>query len=399
VVAEIALCLMLVTGAGLAVRGFYELLRVDPGFRADHVLTFRMSLPAVTYPAGPPVAHFYEQVLDKIRTIPGVQSAGAISHLPMDKTSPSGSVFVETSNARALLHLANIPYGYVETDQRFVTPSYFATMKTSVVTGRAFQDADTASSPAVVIVDSKFASEIWPNQNPLGQHISIVTVPKSNPPRPVWCTVVGVVAHVHNAGLDQEGRGQAYFPNAQDPFDGARAMTVAIRTDADPTSITSSAREQVLSIDRTEPIFDIHTMDEVLASSVGQRRLSLDLLALFAILAGVLAAIGVYGVISFGVSQRRRELGIRMALGARPGDMERMVIADGMRLGLLGVGAGLLGAYSLARYMAPLIYGVGTHDPLTFSLVPILLLMVAGAASWVPARRASRVDLGVLREE
>ena len=140
-------------------------------------------------------------------------------------------------------------------------------------------------------------------------------------------------------------------------------------------------------------------MDEVLASSVGQRRLSLNLLALFAILAGILAAIGVYGVIAFGVSERRRELGIRMALGARPGDMEQMVIADGMRLGLLGIGAGLLGAYSLARYMAPLIYGVGTHDPLTFSLAPIVLLMVAVAASWAPARRASRVDLGGLREE
>ncbi len=273
-------------------------------------------------------------------------------------------------------------------------------MRTPLTAGRLFTPADSAMSPPVAIVDSDFASQIWPGQNPLQQHISIMNVPKSNPPRPIWCTVVGVVAHVHNNSLDQGGRVQAYFPDTQDPYDGARAMTLAIRTSSDPNMITSAAREQVRAVDRSEPVFDVHTMDEVVANSLQQRRLSLNLLALFAAVAGILAAIGVYGVMAFGVSQRRRELGIRMALGARPGDMRRMVMGDGLRLGLAGIGIGLIGAFSLTRFMAPLLYGIGSHDPVTFAVVPVVLLIIALAASWIPAHRASRVDpIGVLRQE
>lgn len=400
VVAEIAFSLMLVTGAGLAIRGFSQLMRVDPGFRTDHILTFRMSLPAVTYPAGAPVTRFYEQVLDRVRAIPGVQTAGAISHLPMGNTYSSGSLFVESSNSRTLLHVPTQPYGFLETDQRFVTTGFFDAMKTPLVAGRGFTAADAAGAPTVAIVDSKFAAEIWPGQNPLQQHVAIAMDRTANPPRPIWCTVVGVVAHMRNYGLDTVGRVQAYFPQAQAPFDNARTMTVAIRTGSDPASIINSAREQVLAVDRSEPVFDVHTMDEVVASTLDERRLSLNLLALFAGVAGVLAAIGVYGVMAFGVSQRRRELGIRMALGAQPGDVQRMVIADGVRLGLLGIGVGLIGAFSLASYMAPLIYGIGTHDPITFAVVPVVLLVVALSASWAPALRASHVDpVGVLRQE
>ncbi|HLJ47157.1 MAG TPA: ABC transporter permease [Bryobacteraceae bacterium] len=400
VVAEIAFSLMLVTGAGLAIRGFRELLRVDPGFRTDHILTMRMSLPAVTYPQGPRVARFYDQVLNRIRTLPGVVTAGAISILPMGKSSSSGSVSVENSNSQSLQHVPNFAYGYLETDQRFITPGYLETMKTPLVAGRSFTSADTSNSPGVAIVDSKFAATIWPGQNPLGQRISISNVPNSNPPRPVWCTVVGVVAHVHNFALDQEGRVQAYFPDTQDPFDGSRAMTVTIRTSSDPESLISAARQQVLAVDRSEPVFDVLTMDAVVAGSLEQPRLSLSLLSLFAAVAGILAAIGVYGVMAFGVSQRRRELGIRMALGARPGDMWRMVIGDGLRLGLLGIVLGLAGAFSLTRFMAPLLFGVGTHDPVTFTIVPLALLTVALLASWIPALRAGRVEpIGVLRQE
>jgi predicted permease len=400
VVAEISFSLMLVTGAGLAVRGFYQLLRVDPGFRTDHILTFRLSLPAITYPAGPPVARFYQQVLERVRVIPGVQSAGAISHLPMGKTYSSGSVFVENSSASELLHLPTMPYGYLEADQRFVTPGYFDAMKTALVAGRAFTPTDTISSPPVAIVDTKFAAEMWPGRNPLQQRISIQTVAKSNPPRPVWCTVVGVVAHVHNYGLDEQGRVQAYFPNTQDPYDSSRAMTVAMRTGSDPGSIIGAAREQVLAIDRSEPIFEVKTMEEVVSRAVEQRRLSLNLLVLFALVAALLAAFGVYGVMSFTVSQRRRELGIRMALGARPAEMQRMVIAGGARLGIIGITIGLIGAFWLTRFMAPLLYGVGTHDPVTFVIVPAVLLIVALSASWIPAVRASHVDpIEVLRQE
>ena len=400
VIAEIAFCLVLVTGAGLACRGFYQLLRVDPGFRTDHMLTFRMTLPALTYPPGTAVSRFYDQVLDRVRHIPGVQDAGAISHLPMAADYSSGSVFVETSDARALLHIPRTPYGYLETDQRFITPGYFEAMKTPLIAGRLFSAADNATAAPVAIVDSAFAATIWPGRNPLQQHISISTVPKSAPPRPVWCTVVGVVAHVHNTGLDQQGRVQAYFPNLQDPFDGARGMTVVLRTASDPSAVLNSARAEVAAVDRTQPIFDVRTMDEVVSASLEQRRLSLDLLALFAGVAGVLAAIGIYGVMAFGVNQRRRELGIRMALGARPADMHRMVVADGARLAAIGIGIGLAGAFWLARYMAPLIYGIGTHDPLTFVLVPVALLAIALAASSIPALRAGHVEpIEVLRQD
>jgi predicted permease len=400
VVSEIAFSLLLVVGAGLTIRSFYQLLRVDPGFRTDHILTMRMTLPSVTYPTGPAVPQFFHNVLDKFRALPGVESAGAISQLPMGDVYSSGSVFVENSSSQMLQHLPRVPYGYLETDQRFITPGYFETMKTPLLSGRVFSEADTAASPLVAIVDTEFAADLWPGQNPLQQKISINTVQNSNPPQPVWITVVGVVTHVHNYSLDVEGRVQAYFPQTQDPFGGSRAMFVTIRTASDPAAIANSARDQVLAIDRREPVYDVHTMDEVVASSVEQPKLSLELLGLFAAVAAMLAAIGIYGVMAFAVSQRKHELGMRMALGAQPRDILQMVIGQGAKLAIAGVVLGLAGALYLARYMAPLLYGVGTRDPTTFVIVPLLLLGVAIAASWIPAVRATRVDpIVTLRHE
>jgi predicted permease len=400
VVSEIAFSLLLVTAAGLTIRSFYQLLRVDPGFRTDHILTMRMNLPSITYPVGPAGPQFYRKVLDRIRVVPGVESSGAISQLPMGNSYSSGSVLVEDSTSQALQHFPNFPYGYLETDQRFVTPGYFETMKTPLISGRMFSDADTATSPLVAIVDSDFASNIWPGQDPLQKKISINSVPNSNPPKPIWCTVVGVVAHVHNYGLDVGGRVQAYFPQMQDPFDASRGMFVVIRTANNPTAIANSARAQVAAIDPREPVYAVKTMDEVVASSVEQPRLSLDLLGLFAVVAAALAAIGIYGVMAFAVSQRKHELGIRMALGAQPRDILRMVIGQGARLTIVGVAIGLAAALYLVRYMAPLLFGVGTRDPITFAIVPVILMSVALAASWIPAIRATRVDpIVTLRHE
>jgi predicted permease len=400
VVSEIAFSLLLVTGAGLTIRSFYRLLRVDPGFRTDHILTMRMNLPALTYPTGATQSQFYRQVLDKVRALPGVQTAGAISQLPMGDSYSSGSVLVEDSTASVLQHFPNLPYGYLETDQRYVTPGYFETMNTPLISGRKFSDADTGASPLVAIVDSDFAADIWPGQDPLQKRISVNSVPNSNPPKPIWCTVVGVVTHVHNYSLDVGGRVQAYFPETQDPFSAAAAMFLVIRTAQDPRSIASAAREQVLSVDRREPVYAVRTMDEVVATSVEQPRLSLDLLGLFAAVAAALAAIGIYGVMAFAVSQRKHEIGIRVALGAQPRDILRMVISQGARLAIVGVALGLAGALYLARYMAPLLFGVGTRDPITFAVVPLLLMIVALAASWIPAVRATRVDpIVTLRHE
>jgi putative ABC transport system permease protein len=392
VISEIAFSLLLLTGAGLTIRSFYRLLRVDPGFRTDHILTLRMTLPSVTYPDAPAMSKFFNELLNRIRAIPGVESAGAISQLPMGGVRSSGSVFVEDSSENALSRTPAVPYGYIETDQIFATPGYFETMKTPIVTGRTFSDADTGAATGVALVDTKFAATVWPGRNPLQRRVCINFTGDPKNPQPRWSTVVGVVAHIHNDSLDQEGRGQAYFPQTQDPFGSSRGMFVAIRTANDPASLANSVRGQVLTIDRSEPVYAVRTMDEVVATSVEQPRLSLDLLGLFAGLAFALTAIGVYGVIAFAVSQRKHELGIRMALGAQAWDIRRMVIGQGARLVLAGVAIGLAAAFYLARYMAPLLYGIETHDPVTFAIVPVLLIAVTLAASWIPAARATRVD-------
>ncbi len=392
VISEIAFSLLLLTGAGLTIRSFYRLLHVNPGFLTDHILTMRMTLPSLTYPTGPAVPQFFNQLLGRIRTIPGVESAGAISQLPMGGHRSSGSMFVEKSSEPVLQHTPVVPYGYIETDQIFATPGYFETMKTPRVAGRAFSDADTAASTGVVIVDTKFAANVWPGQNPLQKRVCMNFTGDPKSPQPQWRTVVGVAAHVHNDSLDVEGRGQAYFPQTQDPFGDSRAMFVTVRTAHDPAPLANRVRAQVLAIDRNEPLYAVHTMDEVVAASVEQPRLSNGLLGLFASLAFALAAIGVYGVIAFAVSQRKHELGIRMALGAQPWEIRRMVIGQGARLALAGVAIGLAGALYLARYMAPLLYGIETRDPATFAVVPVLLLGVTLAASWIPAARATRVN-------
>jgi putative ABC transport system permease protein len=392
VVSEIAFSLLLVTAAGLTIRSFYQLLHVDAGFRTERILTLRMALPSVTYPAGPAVPRFFNELLDRVRGLPGVESAGAISQLPLGGVHSSGSVFIEHSSAPVLQRTPQVAYGYLEMDQIYATPGYFETMQTPLVAGRTFTAADTGTSPRVALIDTRFAESVWPGQNPLQQRICINFAGGPKSPQPQWATVVGVVAHVHNSSLDAEGRGQAYFPQTQDPFGNSGSMFVAIRTAQDPVSLTSSVRAQLFAIDRNEPIYAVHTMAEVVAMSVEQPRLSLDLMAVFAGLAFALAAIGVYGVIAFMVSQRRHELGIRVALGAQAADIRRMVMGQGARLAIAGVGVGLAGALYLARFMAPLLYGVETRDPVTFAIVPVLLIAVTLAASWIPAARATRVD-------
>jgi putative ABC transport system permease protein len=299
---------------------------------------------------------------------------------------------VENSNEAILQHAPLFPYGYVETDQVFATPGYFEAMKLPLVSGRRFIDADTAATQRVALVDAKFAASVWPGRNPLQQRVCINFTAGPKSPQPQWLTVVGVVAHVHNEGLDVEGRGQVYLPQTQDPFGGSRGMFVTIRTASDPVALANAVRAQVLSMDRTEPVYAVHSMDEVVAASVEQPRLSLDLLGLFAALAFVLAAVGVYGLIAFVVSQRRHEIGIRMALGAQAADIRRMVMGQGIRLGVAGAALGLAGALYLTRYMTPLLYGVEARDPATFAIVPLLLIGVTLAASWIPAARATRID-------
>jgi len=378
------------------VRSFVRLLEVSPGFRTQHILTMQLSLPDATYKDGPPVISFYRQLLDRVKSLPGVVSAGGVSNLPLGGVHSSGSVFLEDTPRTDLARFTNYPF--LEVDQRWAMPGYFEALGIPLVRGRFLTDADNENAPLVALVDTDFARSVWPNQDPIGKHVAIDAVPNSKPPVPRWRTVVGVVGHVKHYALDIEGREQAYFPNAQVDF--ARGMNLTVRTSMDPASLTSAIREQVLAMDKDLPIYQVQTMDQLLTASVAQPRLNLMLLALFAGLALVLAAVGIYGVMAYTVAQRTREIGIRVALGAQKKDVLGMVMRQGATLAALGVAIGLVAAFALTRVMSTLLFGVHATDPATFAVVALTLVAVSLSACYLPARRATQVDpLVALRYE
>jgi len=399
VVSELALAVLLLVGAGLLIRSFSRLLEVSPGFQTQHLLTLELSLPEKTYPDGPPVQKFFTQLMARVKTLPGIQSAGAVSQMPLSDNYTSGSVFFEDTSipdVPRLPELGNLPF--MEIDQRVATPGYFAAMQIPLVRGRLLNDADNASAPLVAVVDLNFAHRFWPHGDAIGQHVAIDTTPTGKPDvqskDPRWRTIVGVVGHVKHYALDVEGREQIYFPHQQ-PLYGAfvpRDMTLAVRTSLDPASVTNAIREQVAALDKDLPLYNIATMDQLVSTSVAQPRLNLSLLVAFAALALILAAVGVYGVMAYAVTQRTHEIGIRMALGALPADVLRQVLVEGGRLAAFGVALGLLAALALTRLMSTLLFGVKPTDPVTFAVVAATLVCVALAACYVPARRATCVD-------
>jgi predicted permease len=395
VVSELALAVLLLVGAGLLIRSFSRLLGVSPGFQNHHLLTMEISLPEKAYPDGAPVQNFYTQLMARVSVVPGVQSAGAVSQMPLSDSYSSGSVYFEDTSIPdipRIQKLGNLPY--LEIDQRAATSGYFQTVQIPLVRGRLLNDADDASAPFVAVVDANFAHRFWPHGDAIGQRVAIDTTPNLKPAAPRWRTIVGVVGHVKHYALDIEGREQIYLPHRQ-PLFGAfapRDMSLAVRTSLDPASVTSAIREQVFAIDKDLPIYNIATMDQLISNSVAQPRLNLSLLVAFAALALVLAAVGVYGVMAYAVTQRTQEFGIRMALGARPADVLKQVCVEGGRLAALGLGLGLLAALALTRLMASLLFGVKPSDPLTLGSAAALLALVALAACYIPARRATRVD-------
>jgi predicted permease len=395
VVSELALAVLLLVGAGLLIRSFSRLLEVSPGFQTQHLLTMELSLPEKTYPDGAPVQNFFAQLMARVKALPGIQSAGAVSFMPLTDNNTSGTVFFEDTSipdVPRLQELGNVPY--MEIDQRVATPGYFQAMQIPLVRGRLLGDADNVSSQLVVVVDANFAHRFWPHGDAIGQRVGIDAIPNLTPRAPRWRTIVGVVGHVKHYGLDVEGREQIYFPHSQ-PLYGVfvpRDMTLAVRTSLDPASVTNAVREQVFAIDRDLPLYSIATMDQLISTSVAQPRLNLSLLVAFAALALILSAVGVYGVMAYAVTQRTHEIGIRMALGALPADVLRQVLAEGGRLAAFGVALGLVAALALTRLMASLLFGVKPTDPLTFAAVAAMLVCVALAACYIPARRATRVD-------
>jgi putative ABC transport system permease protein len=384
VVAEIALALTLLVGAGLLIKSVARLQSVDPGFDPRNLVAFNLSLPAAKYRTDTVQIQFADQMLARLNALPGVKSAATTSVLPFNGGWSTSSFRIENV---VVPPGQNGPWG----DIRIVSTKFFETMRLPLIRGRLFNEQDATGSPPVVVIDEVFAKKWFPNQDPIGKRI------KRGPDTAPWITVVGVVGHAAHEGLDAEKRIQYYFPFKQM---GGRFITVAIRTTGDPMSVVSTARQAVHSVDRDQPLSGIATMETLIEQSMGQRKLAMILLGVFSGIALLLASIGIYGVMSYAVTQRTRELGIRMALGAARSRVLALVVSQGMSLALTGVVLGLAGAYGLTRFLASQLYSVKPTDPATFALVTAALAGTALVATLVPALRATRVDPVVaLRDE
>jgi predicted permease len=381
VIAEMAFAVILLVGAGLLIRSFVRLQQVSPGFEPRGVLAMQVSLPPTKYREQAQRVLFDRQVLEAVRALPGVKSAATITTLPMSGSNQSGSFQIE---GRPVAPGESSPHG----DRWMPSDDYFQTMGIPLVKGRFFDARDTAEAPGVAIVSEALARKYWPNEDPVGRRITFENLPDSQTPR--WREIVGVVGHVRNEGLEGESRGQYYVPYAQRAT--GTNLFIAVRTDADPAPLAPAVRGAVANVDRDLPVYRVTTMETLVAESLMQRRFSMFLFGVFAALAMVLAVVGLYGVMSYGVAQRTHEIGLRMALGAQSRDVLRMVVGQGMVLVLVGLGIGLLGALLLTRLMSSLLFGVSAADPLTYAGIALLLGAVAFLASYLPARRATKVD-------
>ena len=385
VISEVAISLMLLVSAGLLMRTFLVLLKTEPGFNPRNVMTMRLSLQGTKYKDDAQQSAFYQELLRRIQSLPGVESAAAVNYLPLGGSNSSDSFLVEG--------IPDPPPG-----QEFIgryrncTPDYFRTMGIQVLKGRAFTDQDRPGSPPVIIVNETMAQKYWPGADPIGKRVRF-NAPLSKAP---WMQVVGVVQDVkHN--LQTPVTADYYLPHAQDSWS---SMVLVARTKGDPLSVASDMRQQVWALDKDQPVYDVRTMEEVRAFSVSLYSFSAGSLGVFAAIALLLAAIGIYGVMSYAVMQRTQEIGIRMALGARAADVLKLVVKNGMLLALLGIAAGLAGAFALTRLLRSLLFGITPTDALTFGVVTFGLLLIALLACYIPARRATKVDpLVALRYE
>ena len=378
VVAEVALSLVLLTGAGLLARSFLALQQVDPGFRAEGLFTARIQPPPVRYPDSPSLVAFYDRALDHLSRIPGVRSAAGISFLPLAGPGMRTS-FRVLGQPRPTL--GDEP----STDVRPVTPGFFATMGIRRVSGREFTPSDTAGAPLVAVVSESLVRRYLPAHAALGQRLHVNIGPSRGG---MQVEVVGVVGDIRMSSLDSDLYPTVYLPHTQLPVG---LMTLVVRTSQDPTSIVGAARSAVAALDPELPLADVRTMDEVVATTLARPRAMMTLLGAFALMALVLAAIGVYGVMAYAVEQRTREIGVRMALGATPAAVVRLVLRQALVLAVLGVAAGLVVARGVTGFMRSLLFGVDPADALTFGATAALLVAVALVAASVPARRSGRI--------
>jgi predicted permease len=379
VAAQVAFALVLLVGAGLLIKSFARLQDVNPGFRPDNLLTFRVALPSAKYPSDTARQLLFGELERRLRAVPGAQSVGAVSSLPIGGSYPYITVAVEgIAGPIAGVMQDAVPLA--------VTPDYLRTLGIRLRAGRSFSAHDGPTSARVAIVNDEMVRRFWRGKSPIGSRI---TTGDPQDTAATWWTVVGVIENTRLESLDREPYAQMLFPAAQ--WDPA-GLDFAIRATVPSTSLVPTVRRQVLSLDRDLAIFNVKTMDERLAEVVAQPKVNLVVLAAFAVLALAIAAIGTYGVMAYAIAQRTRELGIRVALGASGDRVVRLVVRQGMMPALAGIGIGLVGALIGARLLASLLYGVGTHDVPTFALAIAALASVALAACYIPARRAAHAD-------
>jgi len=377
-IAETALALVLLVGAGLMLKSLYHLIQVSPGFQPARVLYMEMDLRTDQYSKDPAILNFWQQVLDRIRVIPGVESAALGTVVPLTGNHRRSDVTIEGLPTPG-------PGEFPHPDRHTISAGYITTMGIPLLRGRNFSDADNETAPDVALINSTMARRFWNDGDPIGKRFLWGHPGKDEK----WITIVGVVADTKLYGLDNPARLEVYSPYRQRP---SADMNLVVRSAVDPASLTSAVRAAVATIDKDQPIFDVHTMQQLVDDSMSTRRLTLVLLGIFSALALILAAIGIYGVMAYTVALRTQEIGIRIALGAQRQDVLRLILGQGARIAFFGVAIGLTVAAALARLLSSLLFSVSASDPLTFAAVAVILGAVALLACYIPARRALRVD-------
>ena len=378
---EVALALVLLIGAGLVIRSILGVLSVDPGFRTENILTMRVLLSQANYPDSQRWLNFFHEVTQRVQALPGVQSVGLINNLPLSGTGMSSGFIIEGRPAPATEE--DYMTGY-----RVIRPTYFDTMGIRLKKGRQFTERDNQNSSRVAIISEAMAQRFWQGEDPIGKRVAIGREQVQGQEM-IWREVVGVVGNVRHWGLMEDATPDTYVSDLQNP---SPSMFLVVRSSSNQTDLVSAIRKEILSIDKNQPVYSVTTIDELLLRSISQLRFYMMLLTIFAGIALVMAVVGVYGMLAYSVNQRKREIGVRLALGARRNDIIKMVLAQGMKLVLIGIVAGIAVAIPLTRLMSSLFYGVRSIDPLTYVGVSLFLALIALISSYFPARSATRVD-------
>src|SRR6476620_10234178 len=368
---EIACTVLLLITAGLWMRSFAQLRSTDAGFRPAQVLSLHLAVSRAKYGDDAGVARYLERLIDRVRSVPGVETVGIVNRLPMGGQMQAGVIQFEGRDAR------------FNTDWRSVSADYFRALNVPLVAGRTFNESDTPDHPAVGVIDERLARDVFAAESPIGKRFKI------DFPGAPWIEIVGVVGHVRQEGLDSDPRPQVYWPHQQRTQD---RMAMVVRTTADPSSLTAPIRAAIHEVDPDQPLYDVRPMTAVLERTLRGRWINTVLIGVFAALALVLASVGLYGVVSYLTAQRRREFAIRLAVGAKASDVLALVLKQGLWLALVGLALGLMLSAVLTRALGTMLHGVTAWDTWTYLLVSGLMIVVVLAASFIPARQASRLD-------